>query len=176
VPTYAALLRGINVGGHNKVPMSALRAVVESLGHTDVTTYIQSGNVVFNSTKSVTSAALERAINDEFGFDITVVLRTKAELRRVVKDNPFARADLKTVHVGFMASKPSAATVRDLDGVHADQFAPDEFAIKGTNLYLHLPNGMGRSKLPPYLDRKLKVPTTVRNWNTVLKLMELAIG
>lgn len=173
MPTYAALLRGINVGGHNKVPMSELRAVVDSLGHTDVTTYIQSGNVVFTSTKNVTPATLERAIKNEFGFDITVVLRTRAELQRVVKDNPFARADLKTVHVGFMASKPSAAAVRDLD---TDQFAPDEFAIKGTNLYLHVPNGMGRTKLPPYLDRKLKVPTTVRNWNTVLKLLELTAG
>jgi len=176
MPTYAALLRGINVGGHNKVPMSELRRVVEALGHTDVTTYIQSGNVVFTATKNVTPAAVERAIKNEFGFDITVVLRTRAELQRVVKDNPFGRADLKTVHVGFMASKPSAATVRDLDGDHADQFEPDEFAIKGTNLYLHLPNGMGRTKLPPYLDRKLKVPTTVRNWNTVLKLLELTAG
>src|SRR6476646_5096429 len=173
MPVYAALLRGINVGGHNKVPMSGLRAMIESLGHTDVTTYIQSGNVVFTSKKNVTPAALERAIKNEFGIDITVVLRTKAELQRVVKDNPFARAELKTVHVGFMASKPSAAAVRDLD---TDQFAPDEFAIKGTNLYLHLPNGMGRTKLPPYLDRKLKVPTTVRNWNTVLKLLELTAG
>ena len=173
MPTYAALLRGINVGGHNKVPMGDLRALVESLGHTDVTTYIQSGNVVFTSKKNVTPAALERVIKNEFGFDITVVLRTRAELQRVVKDNPFARADLKTVHVGFMASKPSPAAVRDLD---TDQFAPDEFAIKGTNLYLHLPNGMGRTKLPPYLDRKLKVPTTVRNWNTVLKLLELTAG
>ena len=170
MPTYAVLLRGINVGGHNKVPMGDLRAVVESLGHTDVTTYIQSGNVVFTSKKNVTPAALERVIKNEFGFDITVVLRTRAELQRVVKDNPFARADLKTVHVGFMASKPSPAAVRDLD---TDQFAPDEFAIKGTDLYLHLPNGMGRTKLPPYLDRKLKIPTTVRNWNTVLKLLEL---
>jgi len=173
MPTYAALLRGINVGGHNKVPMGELRALVESIGHTDVTTYIQSGNVVFTSKKSVTPAALEGAIKKAFGFDITVVLRTKAELQRVVKDNPFARVNPKTVHVGFMASKPSAAALRDLD---TDQFAPDEFAIKGANLYLHLPNGMGRTKLPPYLDRKLKIPTTVRNWNTVLKLVELTAG
>jgi uncharacterized protein (DUF1697 family) len=173
MPTYAALLRGINVGGHNKVPMIQLKAVIESLGHTDVTTYIQSGNVVFTSRKNVTPAALGRAIKDEFGFDITVVLRTSSELQRVVTDNPFARADLKTVHVGFMASKPSAVAVRALD---ADQFAPEEFAIKGSNLYLHLPNGMGRTKLPAYLDRKLKVPTTVRNWNTVLKLLELTAG
>jgi len=173
MPTYAALLRGINVGGHNKVSMSALRDVVEGLGHTDVTTYIQSGNVVFTSKKDVTPAALERAIKNEFGFDIAVALRTKAELKRAVKANPFADADLKTVHVGFMAAKPSAAEVRGLD---ADQFVPEEFAIKGRDLYLHLPSGMGRGKLFVYLDRKLTVPITVRNWNTVLKLVELTDG
>ena len=173
--TFVVLLRGVNVGGHNKVSMSALRELHESLGHTDVTTYIPSGNVVFNSPdkKDVSSASLERAIEKQFGIDITVVLRTRAELKRVVNANPFADEDLKTVHVGFMSSKPAAAAARDLD---ADQFLPEEFVIKGANLYLHLPNGIGRTKLPAYLDRKLKVPTTVRNWNTVCKLLELAGG
>ena len=173
MPTYVALVRGVNVGGRNKVSMSALRDLVESLGHTDVATYIQSGNVVFTSKKDVTPASLERAIESEFGLDIALVLRTRAALKRTVNANPFADADLKTVHVGFMAAKPAAAVVRTLD---TDQFAPEEFAIKGTDLYLHLPNGMGRAKLPAYLDRKLKVPTTVRNWNTVCKLLELAGG
>lgn len=173
MPTNIALLRGVNVGGHNKVPMSALRELIESLGHTDVSTYIQSGNVVFTSTKTATPASLERAIDKEFGVDTTVMLRTRAQMKRILNANPFADEDLKTVHVGFMASKPTAAAVRGLD---ADQFAPDEFVIKGTELYLHLPNGMGRTKLPAYLDRKLKVPTTVRNWNTVCKLLELAGG
>ena len=173
MPTYIGLLRGVNLGGHNKVSMSALRALHESLGHTDVVTYIQSGNVVFSTDRNVTPASLEGAIKNEFGIDITVVLRTRAQLKRVVTANPFADADLKTVHVGFMASKPTAAAVRGLD---ADRFAPEEFAIKGSDLYLHLPNGMGRAKLPAYLDRTLKVPTTVRNWNTVCKLLELAGG
>jgi uncharacterized protein (DUF1697 family) len=173
MPTYVGLLRGVNVGGHNKVSMTALRDLVESLGHTEITTYIQSGNVVFTSKKDVTPASLERAIERELGVDVTVVLRTRAELKRTVRVNPFADADLATVHVGFMASKPAAGAVRGLD---ADQFAPEEFAIKGSDLYLHLPNGMGRTKLPAYLDRRLKVPTTVRNWKTVLKLLELAGG
>ena len=171
MPTYIGLLRGVNVGGHNKVSMSALRELHESLGHTDVATYIQSGNVVFTATKPVTPASLERAINDEFGIDVTVVLRSRADMKRIVTANPFADKDLKTVHVGFMASKPAPAAVRALD---ADQFAPEAFAIKGADLYLHLPNGMGRTKLPAHLDRKLKIPTTIRNWNTVCKLLELA--
>src|SRR4051812_49330462 len=171
MPTYIGLLRGVNLAGRNRVSMSALREVVESLGHTDVATYIQSGNVVFTSQKVVTTTSLERAIETEFGLDITVVLRTRAQLDKTMKANPFPDADLKTVHVGFMASKPAAAAIRGLD---ADQFAPEEFAIKGSDLYLRLPNGMGRTKLPAYLDRKLKVPTTVRNWNTVCKLLELA--
>ena len=173
MPTYIGLLRGVNVGGHNKVSMSALRELVASLGHADVTTYIQSGNVVFTSKKDVSPTSLERAIEKEFGFDISLVLRTRAELKRVVNANPYADADLKTVHVGFMASKPRAAEVRGLD---ADQFEPEEFMIKGRDLYLHLPNGIGRTKLFAYLDRKLTVPITVRNWNTVCKLLELAGG
>jgi uncharacterized protein (DUF1697 family) len=171
MPTYVGLLRGVNVGGKNKVPMSALRALVESLGHRDVTTYIQSGNVVFTTAKAITPQSLERAIHREFGLEITVVLRTRAELQRAVKANPFTKADVSKVHIGFMATKPKPAVVAAID---ADRFAPDSFAVKGSELYLHLPNGMGRSKLPPYLDRQLKIPTTVRNWNTVLKLLELA--
>ena len=173
MPTYVALLRGVNVGGRNKVSMSALRSLVESLGHTDVTTYIQSGNVVFAARADVTSDELERAIERKLGLDITVVLRTRAALQRVVKANPFSGVDPSTVHVGFMAAKPKPSTVTALDGA---AFEPDTFAVKGSDVYLHLPNGMGRSKLPAYLDRQLKIPTTVRNWNTVLKLLELAGG
>ena len=173
MPTYVALLRGVNVGGKNKVSMRALRELVESMGHRDVNTYIQSGNVVFTTAKAITAQSLERAIHRELGLDITVVLRTRAELQRAIRANPFAKADLSTVHIGFMAARPKPAVVAGLD---TDRFAPDSFAVKGTELYLHLPNGIGRSKLPPYLDRQLKIPTTVRNWNTVLKLLELAGG
>ena len=173
MPTYVALLRGVNVGGKNKLSMSALRSLVELLGHRDVSTYIQSGNVVFTTPKAITAQSVERAIHRELRLDITVVLRTRAELQRAVKASPYAKADLSKVHIGFMAAKPEPAVVAGLD---TDRFAPDSFAVNGTELYLHLPNGMGRSKLPPYLDRQLKVPTTVRNWNTVLKLLELAGG
>jgi uncharacterized protein (DUF1697 family) len=173
VPTNVALLRGINVGGRNKVSMADLRALIESLGHTDVTTYIQSGNVVFTSAKAVAAPTLEAAIKAEFALEITVVLRSAADLAKVVKANPFAQEDVSKVHVGFMARKPAAGVVAKID---ATRFAPEAFALRGAELYLFLPDGMGRSKLPDFVGRQLKVPTTVRNWNTVLKLLELARG
>jgi uncharacterized protein (DUF1697 family) len=174
VPKYVALLRGINVGGLNPLPMAGLRALFGSLGYTDVTTLIQSGNVVFTAPKAVTPAGLERAIAAEFGLDITVVVRTANELAKAVKANPFGSADPSTLHLGFMAANPAAAAVAAVTKIDAGRFEPDEFAIRGCDLYLHLPNGMGRAKLPGYLDRQLKVPTTVRNWNTVAKLIGLA--
>jgi uncharacterized protein (DUF1697 family) len=166
-----ALLRGVNVGGRNKIPMAELRAVFESLGHTDVSTFIASGNVIFTTAKTISATTIEAAIEQQFSMTITVMLRTPSELAKALKANPFAGADPSTLHLGFMATKPAAATVKQLD---AERFAPDEFAIHGRELYLHLPNGLGRSKLPPYIDRRLMVPVTVRNWNTVNKLVELS--
>ena len=173
MPTYVALLRAVNLGGRNKVSMGTLRSVIEELGHRDVTTYIQSGNVVFTASKDVNPASLERAIERKFGFDIDVILRTTAAMKRVVKANPFGGADQSKVHVGFMASKPNAAAVSRLD---TEQFDPEAAAVKGSEVYFYLPNGMGRTKLPGYVLNRLDVPTTVRTWNTVLKLLELAGG
>jgi uncharacterized protein (DUF1697 family) len=173
MPKFVGLLRGINVGGKNKVPMTQLRTLFESLGHTEVVTFIQSGNVVFTARGSVAPESLERAIESEFGIDITVVLRTPRELEKVVTGNPFPNADASKLHVGFMANKLTAAAVKKLD---AERFLPDEFAVRGRETYLHLPGGLGRAKLPGYLDRQLKIPTTVRNWNTVTKLVDLTGG
>jgi uncharacterized protein (DUF1697 family) len=151
--------------------MAELRDLFESLGHTKVSTFIQSGNVLFTAGSSVTPKSLETAIAKRFHVDTTVVLRTPSELERVVKANPLRTADASKLHVGFMTRKPSAALVSPLD---AARFRPEEFAIRDRELYLHLPNGMGRSKLPGYLDRQLKIPSTVRTWTTVTKLLELA--
>jgi uncharacterized protein (DUF1697 family) len=170
MPRYVALLRGINVGGKHAVPMARLRALCESLGHADVSTYIQSGNVVFAAKRAVTPAALEQALASEFGFAIPVVLRTEAELAKIVKADPFPKADRSKVHVGFMATKPAAAAVKTIDH---DRFLPEEVVVKGCEVWYHLPNGMGRAKLPLHVDRQLKTPTTVRNWNTVTKLLAL---
>ena len=171
LPRFVGLLRGINVGGKNKLPMGELRTLFESLGHSEVSTFIQSGNVIFTGNEPVTPKQLETAIASRFGFEITVVLRTPTELERVVKGNPFPSVDPSKLHVGFMAEKPPGAAVAKLE---RERFRPDGFAIRGAELYLHLPNGMARTKLPGYLDRQLKIPTTVRNWSTVNRLIELS--
>lgn len=167
--TYVALLRGVNVAGHGKVTMGDLRRVFEGLGYADVSTYIQSGNVIFSGTASVD--AVERAIATELGMEVVVVLRTAAQLEKVVRRNPFADVDVSKVHVGFMPKRPSATAVKTLD---IERFRPEDAIVVGSDVYVHLPNGMGRSKLPDYVGRQLDVPITFRNWNTVTKLVELA--
>jgi uncharacterized protein (DUF1697 family) len=174
---YVAMLRGINVSGRNKIKMSDLQALFAGLGHTEVTTYIQSGNVVFNSAEkraAAVSAAIEQRIASELGFEVPVVLRTKAELAKVIGANPFGKADLAKVHVTFLAKKPDATLVRAL-GDHASP--PDEFRIVGREAYLHCPSGYGITKLNnTFWERKLNVAATTRNWNTVTRLLELAGG
>ena len=171
VPRYVALLRGVNLAGKNKVPMVGLRALFESLGHTQVSTYIQSGNVLFTSARPLKPKSLETVIHDKFGFPAAVMLRTPQELERVVASSPFKRVDTSKLHVAFMAGEPRREVVDDLD---RGRFKPEEFVVQGHDLYLHLPNGVGRTKLPAYLDRQLKTPFTIRNWNTVMKLLELS--
>jgi uncharacterized protein (DUF1697 family) len=164
-----ALLRSVNVAGHGKVKMGDLRRVFEGLGYSDVSTYIQSGNVIF--TGDATPGSVERAIAAELGMNVVVVLRTSAQLENVVRRNPFADADASKLHVGFMVKRPPTAAVRALD---LERFRPEDVVVEGNDVYLHLPNGMGRSKLPDYVGRQLGVPITFRNWNTVTKLVELA--
>jgi uncharacterized protein (DUF1697 family) len=168
--TYVALLRGINVGGSHPVPMAELRAHFESLGFTAVETFIQSGNVCFSSRTTPSADAIAASLTAAYGFALPVVVRTAAQMERVVADLPFPSESASKVHVGFMAEQPPDGAVDELDGA---PFEPDEFAIVGDHLYLLLPNGMGRTKLPGFLERRLKIPTTIRNWNTVNALVEL---
>jgi len=170
---YVGLLRGVNVGGKNKLPMAELRSLFHELGHSEVTTFIQSGNVIFAAESPPEARELEEAIGERFSMAVPVVLRSLAELRQVVGANPFEGAEQDWVHVGFMAAKPPAGAELDLD---ADRHLPERFELVGTELYLCLPDGMGRAKLPQLLDRRLKTPTTYRNWRTVTKLVELAGG
>lgn len=169
--SYIGLLRGINVGGKNKIPMADLRALFESLGHTDVHTLIQSGNVIFTSDQKVMPNELEIAIGARFGFEVAVVLRTPNALKNVLRNNPLAGVDPSNLHVGFMRQKPSGTGLSRHD---KERFLPERYAVVGTELYLYLPDGMARTKLPDYLNRQLKVPITVRNWNTVRRLVDLA--
>jgi len=173
---FVALLRGINVGGKNKLPMVDLRDMVEDAGGGEVATYIQSGNVLFEATKAASKAVvveLERALEDRLGHPIPVVFRSRADLEAVIDGNPYPAAakDPPTVHVGFLAAKPKAATVGRLD---PDRSPDDEFSVLGREIYLHLPGGVGKTKLTSaYLDKTLGTTVTIRNWKTTLKLAEL---
>ncbi len=172
-----SMLRGINIGGHRKIRMDALRALYGSLGLRDVQTYGQSGNVVFRSAKRDVDALREK-IEDEierrFGFRSDVIIRTAPELRDVVARNPFARRHLEPAKlaVTFLASDPGEEVREKVRAIPA---APEELRIDGRELYIYFPNGMARPKLSLALvDRTLQTPGTARNWNTVTKLLEIA--
>jgi uncharacterized protein (DUF1697 family) len=188
--SHVALLRGINLGGRNKVPMADLREVVTSLGHTGVTTYIQSGNVLFTTADTDTAklaAALEMAIEDRFGLWSSVVVLSRDELAAVLAANPYSdEPNPKLVHVVFRNAEPS----RDvLDRIEA---AAKAAAAKGSRdtlhsadraLYLHTPDGFGRSELaqnlfkimipPSRQKKKPALAATARNWATATKLLSL---
>jgi uncharacterized protein (DUF1697 family) len=174
---YVVLLRGVNVGGHNKVPMARFRTLLGSLGHTDVATYLQSGNAVFSSSKrSAPKLAneVEQALVDELGVDVRVLVITQARLEQVVQGNPMAALedDPTHLHVAFLSSPPDTKEAARLDPT---PFAPDTFAVVGDVVYLHYPNGMGRSKLDPgKVFNPLGVWATARNWRTVNALLDLA--
>lgn len=172
-----ALLRGINVGGKNVLRMADLREVFIAEGCTDAQTFIQSGNVVFRASKAVTTrlgARVTNAIEKRFGLRVPVVLRTYEELERVIAKNPFLKkaTDLKALHVAFAADAPTPAQIATLD---PNRSPPDTFEVRGREIYFMCPTGVGKSKLTmPYFDTKLGTVWTMRNWNTVQKLAELA--
>lgn len=176
---YVSLLRGINVGGHHKLPMRDLAAMFAAAGCEDVRTYIQSGNVVFRAPAAVADGLATRiaeAIAANQGFQIPVVMRTGSDFDRIVRDNPFlaAGADPAKLHVGFLAAEPDPAEVARLD---PDRSPPDAFAVRGSEVYLHFPAGVARSKLDnAYFDRTLNTVCTIRNWRTVGKLHEMLRG
>lgn len=164
------LLRGVNVGGKNTMAIAELRVLLESLGYSDVKTFIQSSNVIFKSTQVPKTTFLEAAIAERFAMVTNVVIRTSSELASVLRHNPFPIDEGARVDVGLTAQKPSSAIVDALDH---ERFGAERFAMVGAETYLSLPMGMGQSNLPTCLDRQLKIATTVRNWNTVNKLIAL---
>ena len=169
----AALLRGINIGPNKRIAMADLRAIVESLGHTDVETYLQSGNVVFTPKRRAKdlSAPLSAAIRDATGHDVPVVMRTAAELAHVVDANPDPVDDPTRVVVAFLAD---AVDLGDLSLGDLSSYLPDELTISGRELYVSVPNGQARSKLMEALTkRSLPTTLTVRNWRTVEALAEM---
>jgi uncharacterized protein (DUF1697 family) len=174
--TCVALLRGINVGGHHKVPMADLRAAFEAYGTNDVATYIQSGNVVFSSDAAEAELApgLSDHLSDRFGFPIPVVIRTASELGAAAVEHPIAHLGVeeKLLHVAFLAEQPDAAAVAAFD---VGPYAPDQLEVRGREAYIAYPAGSGRSKLTlDVVQRALGTTGTARNWRTVQKLVELA--
>jgi uncharacterized protein (DUF1697 family) len=183
VRTHVALLRGINVGGHNKVAMTDLREIVTSLGHADVATYIQSGNVVFSSTETDAAGladALEREIASRLGVRPAVVVLSRAELARVIADNPYPdEANPKSLHAVFRREELSAdgiAAVAAAQEQAGGKGSRDGATVVGRTLFLHTPDGLGRSELAAQLARPrvaAMASGTARNWATVTKLMSL---
>lgn len=176
---YVALLRGINVGGHNKLPMRDLSAMFAVAGCEDVRTYIQSGNVVFRTSPELADGLPGRigtAIAASHGFQIPIVMRTASDFDRIVRGNQFlaAGADPAMLHVGFLTAAPDSTQIARLD---PDRSPPDAFEVRGGEVYLHFPAGVARSKLDnAYFDRTLNTVCTIRNWRTVCRLHEMASG
>lgn len=176
VAAHLALLRGINVGGKNKLSMSALSEMFAEAGCAEVRTYIQSGNVVFTATPALAQRLpdlISKRIADRFGLRVPVVLRSADELRQVAAGNPFLQsgADAESLHVAFLTDRPDDRRIAVLDPKRSPG---DSFEVRGGEIYLHLPNGVAGTKLTnAYFDSKLATTSTVRNWRTVLKLVEM---
>jgi len=177
--TFISILRGINVSGQKKILMADLKKLYESLKFSEVKTYIQSGNLVFKSDSKISDIQLarkiEKAISTKYKFEVPVIIRTKEELEKILSQNSFTKEksiDLKKLHVTFLSETPDREKMEQIKEV---DFSPDQFIIKGKEIYLHIPNSYGETKLSnKFFENKLKVSATTRNWNTVNKLLELA--
>lgn len=179
MPVLISMLRGVNVGPHNRIKMDALRALYQSLKFEDPRTYVQSGNVIFRTKEKPTlqlAKKIQAAIERECGCKPEVILRTTEELRKAIAANPFAeRKDLEPakVLVTFLSAEPDPGVQVTLDDLMKRY--PEELHLKGRELYIYFPNGAGRSKLPwSSVDKLFKVTGTARNWNSVTNMLEIA--
>jgi len=176
--TYAALLRGINVGGSRKVPMADLRTLMEGLGHSGVRSYLQSGQAVFTADhgdEESLAAELTGAIEKRFGFTVDVIVRDHAYLKAIADNCPFPADELegKQLHVTYFSAPVDADRFAEIDQA---AYLPEEFRLGDRALYLYVPDGLGRSKLAEHLSKprlNKGVIATSRNWNTVVKLVEM---
>lgn len=175
--THIAMIRGINVSGHNSISMERWRDLFTSLGYGDVRTYIQSGNVLFDAPGSAAkiAAAVEAALAEELGTAITAILRSPAELGKLLKQNPFLKAkeaDPSQLYVTFLNSAPTASAVKALAGINA---GGDELRTIGREVYILCRNGYGRTKLSnTAIEKALALRGTTRNWKTLARLHDLA--
>ena len=177
MPRYVALLRSVNVAGHGRVAMDELRASFEALGFDGVTTYIQTGNVLFSATsksEAKLAATIEQRLAEDFGDSPAVLLRTVPELLRIGAASPFAKAGAppNRHHVTFLATAPTKAA---LAALVLPASGRDELVVDGREVYVYTPDGYAETKFTgTFLERRLGVVSTTRNWNTVTKLSELA--
>ncbi|HYK77648.1 MAG TPA: DUF1697 domain-containing protein [Daejeonella sp.] len=179
--TYISMLRGINVSGHKKILMADLKALYENLNFQNVSTYIQSGNVIFHSDENLSDQQFAEKIRsqifNQYGFEVPVLIRTLSQLQNTLSSNPFLKQegiDLEKLHVTFLSEKPNPA---NLTGIQSNIYLPDEFIISEQEIFLHCPINYGETKLSnKFFESKLKVLATTRNWKTVNKLVEIALG
>ena len=177
--SHVALLRGINVGGKNKLPMKDLARMFAEAGCHDVRTFIQSGNVIFRAEPEVIVLLSDRIVKQiarRYKYQTPLILRTVADLDAIVRDNPFLQRGVPQddLHVLFLADIPESSAISLLDHDHSP---PDEFEVRGRDIYLRLPKGAGKTKLTnAYFDSRLATTSTGRNWRTTTKLLELASG
>lgn len=174
---HLALLRGINVSGHNMIKMDALKKMLENMGFQNVETYIQSGNVFVDSDEENAASVgfkIKQEIFREFGHDVPVVVITKNDLELCFKNNPYLKekdCDTKKLYVAFISKELSPLALNDLK---ISNFKPDEAAIDASRIYIKYAVGAGKTKLDQkYIEKKLNATATIRNWNTVTKLLEM---
>lgn len=176
---FISILRGINVSGQKKILMADLKALYESLHFKEVATYIQSGNVVFKSDSKLSDTQLaqkiEKSIRAKYNFEVPVIIRSIEEWEKAISQNPFTKEkniDLKKLHITFLSEVPASENV---ESIKSTDFLPDKFIIKEKEIFLHIPESYGETKLSNnFFEKKLKVNATTRNWNTVNKLFEMA--
>lgn len=175
--THLALLRGINVSGHNMIKMDVLKALLENMGYQNVRTYIQSGNVFVDSEEEHGASvgfAIKQEIFKQLGLDVPIVVISKEDLESCFKNNPFLKekdCDTKKLYVAFISKELNSSAINDLK---ISQFKPDEAAVDLSRIYIKYAVGAGKTRLDQkYIEKKLNVVATIRNWNTVTKLLEM---
>ena len=174
---YLALLRGVNVSGHNMIKMDALKKMLENMGFQNVETYIQSGNIFFDSEEENAASVgfkIKQEISKVFGYDVPVIMVSKTDLELCFKNNPYLKekeCDIKKLYVAFISKELTAAAINDLK---ISNFKPDEAAIDSNRIYIKYAIGAGKTNLDQkYIEKKLNVVSTIRNWNTVTNLFEM---
>jgi uncharacterized protein (DUF1697 family) len=177
--TYITLLRGINVSGHKIILMDDLKVLFEKMDFEDVKTYIQSGNIVFKTTESLTDVELaqriQQSISGRYNFYVPVVIRSREEMEKILANNPFLKEkEINTdwLHVTFLSDSPRQS---DREAISKYDFSPDRFYLVRNEAYLYCPQGYGNTKISNlFFENRLKVNATTRNWKTVIKLVDLA--